>query len=142
MNFNGNDNLRSTTALVPQVIASAATFTGPIIDTKDVREILLTIHVGAFTVNALTAANVQLFADDKNDLSAEAQAGSSVDIFLSIAANAVIYVRALVENTKRFVRFKFVTTGNPTTLAVCFNAATLQDKYKGALVTLAGTITP
>lgn len=135
-----HDKLDVVAALVPQNITSATTVTGPAIDTKGCREHLLVIQLGAYTAGSLTACNVQLFTGDKNDLSDEAQAGSNVNIFASIAANATLFIRMKTEDYKRFARCKVVTTGAPTALNIACIAVATTTPDAGALLTLTGTI--
>lgn len=145
---NPNNNLDVLRALSPQDITSAATYTGATVDTKGCQEYLLAVVFGAFTVNLMTAFKLQWFSSDENDMGGEAQLGSDLNIFSSVAANSIVYVRIITEGGKRFGRLKIVTTGAATT---CLTAATLTatsvpmraSSYASnasALLTLAGTI--
>ena len=145
---NPHNRLDVVRALSPQDITAAATYTGATFDTKGAREYLLAIVTGAFTVNRLTVANLQYFSSDENDMGSEAQLGSSLDIFASIAANSIIFVRVRTEEGKKFGRFKIVTTGAATTLLIAAEAIASDVPMKaanysgsaGSLLTLAGTI--
>lgn len=133
MQFNINDTIKADVAYSGTVIASAATFTGTnIIDTANVREYVLLIQFGsAYTVGALSALNVQVFAGDKSDMSDEAQVGSNINVFSVIAANAACAIRVQAENYKRFQRVKFVTTGAPTAVTVTIWAITAGTEFRG-----------
>lgn len=127
-------------------ITSATTTTGNTIDLQGCDEVLLLITIGAFTVNLLTACNVQWFGSHESDMGSEAQFGSNVDIFSSIAANTQILLRLKAEQAKRFGRVKVVTTGAPTALNILAHAISLDNRRKPvktaaeAAITLAGTI--
>mgnify|MGYP001438300460 CR=1 FL=1 len=147
MQNNIQDLIKPDLALSAQVISSATTVTGPIIDTANVREYVLEIVIGTpYTVNLLTACNVQVFSDDKSDMSSEAQAGSNVNIFSALAANTLLHIRVQAENYKRFQRVKVVTTGAPTSLVIGVVAITAQTEFRGTSAapgsgfTLQGTI--
>lgn len=145
---NPHSNLDVLRALSPQDITAAATYTGATVDTKGCQEYLLAITFGAFTVNLMTAFKLQWFSSDENDMGSEAQLGSDLDIFASVAASSIVFVRIRVEGGKRFGRLKVVTTGAATT---CLTAADLiangvqmraanYSQSAGSLLTLAGTI--
>lgn len=121
-------------------ITSATTTTGNTLDTRSEREYLLMITFDTFTVNLLTALNLQIFHGSKSDLADEAQFGSSLDLFTSIAANSVIYVRLQAEQYKQFFRAKLVSTGAPTALGVTMHVIGLEKPMVGALITPVGTI--
>ena len=145
---NVHTNLDVVRALSPQDITSAATYTGATFDTKGVREYLFAIIFGAFTVNLMTAFKLQWFSSDENDMGGEAQLGSDLNIFASVAANSIVFVRVVVEGGKRFGRLKIVTTGAATTcitgvVAIGSPVAMRGADYSqsaAALLTLAGTI--
>lgn len=130
-------------ALRPQNITSATTTTGEIFDTKGCAEFLLLIQIGTYTVNSLTALNVQWFEGEENDLGDEAQLGSNVNIFSSLATGAKILVRVKTQTGGRFGRVKVVSTGAPTALnisiAAIANSRPFMPKSASA-DTLAGTI--
>lgn len=133
-------------ALRPQNITSATTTTGDTIDTKGARELLLVIQLGAYTAGTLSAAVIQWFHGEENDLGDEAQLGSSVSFFSSIAAGAKLYVRVRSADGKKFGRAKVVTTGAPTALNIGVLAIAADGPVKpartaaGAALTLLGTI--
>ena len=145
---NPHNRLSVKRALSPQDITAAATYTGATFDTDGAREYLLAISFGAFTVNLLTVANVQWFSSDENDMGSEAQLGSSLDIFASIAANTIIFVRVRTEEGKKFGRVKIVTTGAATTLLIAVDAiasdvpmhAANYSSTAGPQLALVGTI--
>lgn len=145
---NPHSNCDIVRALSPQDITAASTYTGATCDTKGAREYLLAITIGAFTVNLMTAFKLQWFSSDENDMGSEAQLGSDLDVFTSVAANSIFFVRVRVEEGKRFGRLKIVTTGAATTCLTCVNAIACDVPMKaanysgsaGSLLAVAGTI--
>lgn len=130
-------NLKPLIALEPQTISSDTTTTGEIIDTKDYDGGIVFTQIVNHTTGTFTPLIEEGDASNMSDASAVADANLIGDVKTgqeadaALASGQLVSSLGVVNNTKRYLRYKIVSTNSANGIV----AATCHGKQENKPIT-------